>query len=90
MPRLRTLTLAPLLALACLPASAADPKDKDTEADYYTITTLPIPPGVVLEVGALEMLPGDVLAAIRRRRWTPPAGAPDSVQILRQVRGYDD
>ncbi len=30
------------------------------------------------------------LAAIRRRRWTPPAGAPDSVQILRQVRGYDD
>ena len=30
------------------------------------------------------------LADSRRRRWTPPAGAPDSVQILRQVRGYDD
>jgi plasmid stability protein len=29
------------------------------------------------------------LAGIRRRRWVPPAGAPDSVQVLRQIRGYD-
>jgi antitoxin FitA len=30
------------------------------------------------------------LVNIRRRRWTLPTGAPDSVQILRQIRGYDD
>ena len=65
MPRLRTLIVASLLVLAGLPASAAEPTD--TEADYYAITPLPIPPGVVLEVGAMEMLPGDVLAASSRR-----------------------
>ena len=32
----------------------------------------------------------EALKNIRRRRWTPPPDAPDSVQILRQIRGYDD
>lgn len=66
MTRLRSLLLIAPIALACLPAHAADaPTPK--ESDYYQITELPIPPGVVLEVGALEMLPGDVLAASTRR-----------------------
>src|SRR5262249_25973551 len=58
------LTLTALLALSATPARAAEaPK----ESDYYAITTLPIPAGVVLEVGALELLPGDVLAVATRR-----------------------
>lgn len=55
-----------ILSLAGLSALGAD-APKPVEADYYTITDLPVPPGVVLEVGALEMLPGDVLAASSRR-----------------------
>lgn len=37
------------------------------ERDYYTIADVPIPEGIVLECGALELLPGDVLAAATRR-----------------------
>ncbi len=44
-------------------ARAADP----TEADYYPITPIPVPEGVVLEAGSLEILPGDRLAASSRR-----------------------
>jgi glucose/arabinose dehydrogenase len=53
-----------ILAL-CLtpPAFADDPK----ESDYYKITPITIPDGIVLEVGGLEMLPGNVLAASSRR-----------------------
>ncbi len=62
--RVGILTLfAAILATAAFAADAPTP----TEADYYKITDLPIPAGVVLEVGALEMLPGDVLAASSRR-----------------------
>ena len=38
-----------------------------TEADYYTITNIPIPKDVVLEVGALQWLPDGKLAAASRR-----------------------
>jgi glucose/arabinose dehydrogenase len=55
--------LAALLLLTAAPAVAADPK----EDDYYTIFTFPVPEGVVLEVGALEMLPGARLAVSTRR-----------------------
>jgi glucose/arabinose dehydrogenase len=54
------------LALACNAARAADPP-APKESDYYKITNLPIPSGIDLEVGALEMLSGDVLAASTRR-----------------------
>jgi len=69
MPRLKALTLTTLLVHALLPrpATAEPSKEKDTEADHYAVTTLPIPAGLVLEVGALEMMPGDVLAASTRR-----------------------
>jgi hypothetical protein len=32
----------------------------------------------------------NVLQDIHQARWTPPATAPDSVAILREIRGYDD
>ena len=31
-----------------------------------------------------------VLQEIQQTRWTPPATAPDSVAILREIRGYDE
>src|SRR5690349_20741254 len=38
-----------------------------TEADYYKIVTLPIPQGIVLEAGALELMPDGKLAVATRR-----------------------
>ena len=65
MTRITRLVLTVVCMLACFsPVMAAEPPK---ESDYYTIETLPIPAGVVLEVGALEMLPGDVLAVSSRR-----------------------
>lgn len=46
-------------------ALAGDPAP--TEGDYYPLVTLPIPDGVVLEAGALEMLPNGKLAVSTRR-----------------------
>ena len=46
--------------------NAAEPK-LPTEDDYYRIFKLPIPAGVVLEVGGLELLPDGKLAASSRR-----------------------
>jgi glucose/arabinose dehydrogenase len=60
--RLATLLLA--LLPAASPALAADPP---TESDYYRIAPYAIPEGVVLEVGALEWLPGGKLAVATRR-----------------------
>jgi glucose/arabinose dehydrogenase len=54
--------LTPVLCLALLlPASAQE------ENDYYTITNLPAPEGVVLEAGSIEIMPGNVIAASSRR-----------------------
>jgi len=36
------------------------------EDEYYKMTTIPIPEGVVLEAGALQVLPGDKLASSTR------------------------
>ena len=60
---------APLLLAGLLiaPAARAEDPPEPTEADYYTIHPLPIPDGVVLEAGALEMLPDGRLAASSRR-----------------------
>src|SRR5438067_10698109 len=38
-----------------------------SEADYYRIVTLPVPPGVVLEVGGLAMRPDGKLLCCTRR-----------------------
>lgn len=54
-----------LVALAA--AAEAEDKPLPTESDYYEITTLPIPDGVVLEPGAIELLPDRRLAVATRR-----------------------
>lgn len=55
---------AMVVALSCAMATAADtPK----EAEYYPIRKFTIPEGVVLEAGALEVLPGGKLAVSSRR-----------------------
>ncbi len=38
-----------------------------TQSDYYTIESVAIPEGIVLEVGGLAFLPGGALAAATRR-----------------------
>ena len=60
------LLLSLLVLLANGSADAAEPA-LPTEADYYTPFKLPIPAGVVLEVGGLELLPDGKLAASSRR-----------------------
>src|SRR5262245_56765602 len=48
-------------------AWAAPPATEATEEDpYYRMVTIPIPKGLVLEAGALELLPGRKLAASSR------------------------
>ncbi len=69
---LRTCTFASLafalLTFAwALPLSAAEKAPAPTEADYYPIFALPIPDDVVLEAGALEMMPDGKLAVSTRR-----------------------
>ena len=68
---LRLFFLSLLLALATpLAACAADapkPPAGPTEADYYPLTTLPLPKDVVLEIGAIELLPKDRIAFSTRR-----------------------
>ena len=46
------------------PADSARPA---AESDYYRMSTIPIPEGVVLEVGGLETLPDGRLAVATRR-----------------------
>ena len=55
--------VAVLLLAVASATLAADPQ----QSDYYTIFQLPIPEGVVLEAGALELLPDGRLAASSRR-----------------------
>jgi azurin/glucose/arabinose dehydrogenase len=56
-----------LLAPAARAQSRADSSNAANEAEYYRISTLPIPEGVVLEVGGLETMPDGRLAVATRR-----------------------
>jgi glucose/arabinose dehydrogenase len=60
--------LLPLLLAISLPAHGASKKTGaiSAENEYYKMTTIPIPAGVVLEAGALQVLPGDKLASSTR------------------------
>jgi azurin/glucose/arabinose dehydrogenase len=68
-------TIVALTALAApallTPAAHAQPRADSSnaanEAEYYRISTLPIPEGVVLEVGGLETMPDGRLAVATRR-----------------------
>lgn len=55
-----------VMILVGLTSNFVGAQDKDQEK-YYKITPLPIPEGVVLEVGALEMMPDGKLAVSTRR-----------------------
>ena len=57
----------PRLFCSLLFFALATPALAQTEEDYYRIETLPIPEGIVLEVGGIATLPGgDVAVATRR------------------------
>lgn len=43
-----------------------------------------------LQVEMQRQTQARVLQEIHQARWTPPATAPDSVAILREIRGYDE
>jgi glucose/arabinose dehydrogenase len=58
--------LACVCLLASVPALAQDNKPAKEE-DFYPLFELPIPEGVVLESGALELMPDGKLAASSRR-----------------------
>lgn len=61
----RTLTAAIALCLLALGLNAQD--SIPTENDYYKIIKVPVPEGVVLEVGGLTVMPNGDLAASTRR-----------------------
>ena len=56
--------LGPLVAWSVAPINA---QPLPTEADYYEMVTVPIPEGIVLEVGGLAFLPDGRLAVSTRR-----------------------
>ena len=56
-----------VLTLGAAPAARAQEGAGTTENDYYRMETLPIPEGVVLEVGGLAMLPDGRLGVATRR-----------------------
>src|SRR3954468_9766911 len=62
----RSLNLT-LLALAALAGPLAAAPPAPVESDYYKILRFQPPPGVVLEVGGLEMMPDGRLAVSTRR-----------------------
>jgi hypothetical protein len=63
---LLTLVLA-VPAVAAERAKSEPNKSVRTEADYYPLTTIPLPKDVVLEIGAIELLPKDRIAFSTRR-----------------------
>lgn len=60
---MKSLFLLPFLFLG----NWAFAQDAKTEADYYPLTDLNIPEGIVLEVGGIEVLPGGKIAVCSRR-----------------------
>jgi hypothetical protein len=58
---------AVLAVLCLLPSLVTGQESAPVEADYYTLTPMPLPEGEVLEVGAIEPVPGGKLAIGTRR-----------------------
>ena len=87
-------TLGLLLLMAAGVAPAAETK-LATEEDYYRIFKLPIPDGVVLEVGSLEFFPDGKLAASSRRGdiytiSNPFATASSAIEFRRYASGLHE
>ena len=88
------LLLSLLVLFATISADAAEPK-LPTESDYYRIFKLPIPAGVVLEVGGLELLPDGKLAASSRRGdiytiTNPFSNAPSEINFQKFASGLHE
>ena len=67
-PRMTRSFIASLVVFAALfSVGSVQAQVSTTEADYYKIVTLPIPEGVVLEVGGMDVLPDGQLAVSTRR-----------------------
>lgn len=77
-----------LLILAAGAVAHGQESTGPKESDYYAIQTLPIPQGVVLEVGAIEPLPGGRIAAASRRGeiWLVDNAYSGSVEDVRFTR----
>lgn len=99
---LRVLAATALAALVASPSAerpafgqAAAKPAAPKEEDYYRIVGLPIPEGVVLEAGGLELLPDNRLAVSSRRGeiWTvdrPDADKPEDVKFTRFASGLHE
>ena len=59
--------LPALAAISCLILGALGQNTVPTEEDYYKIIKIPIPEGIVLEAGGLEVMPDKKLAVSTRR-----------------------
>ena len=58
-------TLLGSAAMGLVAGALASPQS-DREAEYYPLQTFPIPEGIVLEAGAIQLLPGQRLAVSTR------------------------
>ena len=56
--------MRPLLFLATLCTSTLA---QQKQSDFYTIDSIPLPPGEVMEIGSIALMPGDKVAVTTRR-----------------------
>jgi len=86
-------TLLGGVALGLVAGAVASPQS-DREAEYYPLTTFPIPEGIVLEAGAIQLLPGQRLAVSTRLGdiylVDGTFGSPDSVKFKRFASGLHE
>src|SRR5438270_5010007 len=55
------------LAFVLLSSTAWAQSVKESEEDYYPLIKIPVPPGVVLEAGGIELMPDGKVAVSTRR-----------------------
>ena len=56
--------MRPFLFLAALSTGAISQKK---QSDFYTIEPIPLPPGEVMEIGSIALMPDDKVAVTTRR-----------------------
>lgn len=57
--------MRPLLFLAALTATSFSQTQK--QSDFYTIESIPLPPGEIMEIGSIALMPDDKVAVTTRR-----------------------
>ena len=87
---MKKITLLVGILMTGMVANAATPKQED----YYKITRVPIPTGVVLEASGLAMLPNGKLAVSSRRgdiyTVTNPLGKADDMKLKLYASGLHE